>query len=74
MAKRTDMPNFAGEPTYLCPKCGGAMLKWPAAGLPELVTDVCGKCGGVFLDRGELEKIREHDCGFYQFLLKEDDG
>lgn len=73
MPKRTDMPDFEGEPIYICPKCGGTMMKWTAAGLPEMLIDRCQLCGGVFLDKGELEKIRKHDCGLYQFLL-EDDG
>ena len=48
------------------------MDKRIAAGLPDLVIDVCRECGGVFLDRGELEQIRKHDCGLYQFLLEAD--
>jgi Zn-finger nucleic acid-binding protein len=37
-----------------CPKCHGAMRSYERSGI---VVDQCGECRGVFLDRGELEKL-----------------
>lgn len=37
-----------------CPRCQGDMRELPKSGV---LMDVCSRCRGVFLDRGELEKI-----------------
>ena len=37
-----------------CPKCHGAMRSYERSGI---VIDQCSECRGVFLDRGELEKL-----------------
>src|SRR4051794_15536037 len=37
-----------------CPKCHGAMRSYERSGI---VIDQCNECRGVFLDRGELEKL-----------------
>src|SRR4051795_12576971 len=37
-----------------CPKCHGAMRSYERNGI---VIDQCAECRGVFLDRGELEKL-----------------
>jgi uncharacterized protein len=37
-----------------CPKCHGSMRSYERSGI---VVDQCGECRGVFLDRGELEKL-----------------
>ncbi|MFM2106248.1 MAG: hypothetical protein RL338_1280 [Chloroflexota bacterium] len=37
-----------------CPKCGGPMSPRERQGV---VIDVCGECRGVFLDRGELDRL-----------------
>ena len=42
----------------VCPVCGVVMKKDYVADGSVLI-DSCEKCGGIFLDRGELEKIRE---------------
>lgn len=38
----------------LCPKCAEVMMIVDRQGVH---IDYCGKCHGVFLDRGELEKL-----------------
>jgi uncharacterized protein len=38
-----------------CPRCEGAALEERAR--DGVVVDVCRHCGGVWLDRGELEKL-----------------
>jgi hypothetical protein len=41
-----------------CPKCGLQMQEVKYSGID---VDVCFACGGVFLDRGELENITTHE-------------
>ena len=37
-----------------CPKCQGQMRQYERSGV---VVDQCTECRGIFLDRGELEKL-----------------
>jgi Zn-finger nucleic acid-binding protein len=37
-----------------CPKCRGAMRTYERSGI---TVDQCGECRGIFLDRGELERL-----------------
>lgn len=37
-----------------CPKCQGAMRHYERSGV---VVDQCADCRGIFLDRGELERL-----------------
>lgn len=37
-----------------CPKCRGAMESYERNGV---VVDQCSECRGLFLDRGELERL-----------------
>ena len=41
-----------------CPKCGGAMVELERSGVR---IDACRNCRGVFLDRGELDKVVEKE-------------
>ncbi len=43
-----------------CPKCRGAMTSYERAGV---VIDQCTECRGIFLDRGELERLLDLDGG-----------
>jgi Zn-finger nucleic acid-binding protein len=45
---------------FLCPNCNTGMSQVQRAGV-EL--DVCPQCRGVWLDRGELEKILDNERG-----------
>lgn len=38
----------------LCPKCHGLMRQYERAGV---TVDQCTECRGIFLDRGELERL-----------------
>lgn len=40
--------------TLRCPKCAGAMRSYERSGV---VIDQCSDCRGVFLDRGELDRL-----------------
>ena len=43
-----------------CPKCAGAL---EAVILEGAQIDVCKKCGGVWLDAGELEQLSKRQSG-----------
>ncbi|NUR73161.1 MAG: zf-TFIIB domain-containing protein [Hamadaea sp.] len=45
-----------------CPKCQGAMRQYERSGV---VVDQCSECRGIFLDRGELEKLVDAENSFY---------
>ena len=40
--------------TLACPKCRGTMVSYERNGI---TVEQCGDCRGVFLDRGELERL-----------------
>jgi len=41
-------------PLLLCPSCGAGMREVERRGV---LLDICPQCGGVWLDKGELEKL-----------------
>lgn len=45
-----------------CPKCASAMRPVERSGV---VLDVCTGCRGVFLDRGELERLIDAEGAYY---------
>ena len=45
-----------------CPKCGGEMRRYERNGVD---IDQCTECRGIFLDRGELERLAEAETGYY---------
>jgi uncharacterized protein len=44
-----------------CPKCRGEMRTYERSGV---TIDQCGECRGIFLDRGELEKLFEAEASW----------
>src|SRR4051794_30934945 len=44
-----------------CPKCHGAMRSYERSGI---LIDQCTECRGVFLDRGELEKLMDAEAEY----------
>lgn len=38
----------------ICPKCGGEMRTYETN---EVIVDQCQECRGLFLDRGELDRL-----------------
>lgn len=55
------MSNTATD-TLVCPKCQGAMRSYERSGV---TVDQCSECRGVFLDRGELERLMEAEDTHY---------
>lgn len=49
------MPRCRFESMQMtCPKCQGPMRQYERSGV---VVDQCSECRGIFLDRGELERL-----------------
>lgn len=46
-----------------CPKCAGEMRAYERNGV---TIDQCTNCRGVFLDRGELERLIDAESSYYQ--------
>ena len=46
-----------------CPKCQGPMRNYERSGI---FIDQCAECRGIFLDRGELEKLVDAETEFHQ--------
>jgi uncharacterized protein len=44
-----------------CPKCHGPMRQYERSGV---TVDQCTECRGIFLDRGELEKIFDAEAAW----------
>ncbi len=45
----------------LCPKCQAPMRSYERSGV---TVDQCTQCNGLFLDRGELEKLMEAEGNY----------
>jgi Zn-finger nucleic acid-binding protein len=48
--------------SLVCPKCQGKMRSQERGGV---TADVCKQCRGVFLDRGELERLMVAEAQFF---------
>ncbi|MBI2709997.1 MAG: zf-TFIIB domain-containing protein [Actinobacteria bacterium] len=46
----------------VCPRCGGPMSTFDRAGVQ---VDQCANCRGIFLDRGEIERLVEAESSYY---------
>jgi Zn-finger nucleic acid-binding protein len=49
--------------TLTCPKCGGQMRSYERNGV---TVDQCNDCRGIFLDRGELERLVDAENSHYE--------
>jgi uncharacterized protein len=49
--------------TLTCPKCGSEMRSYERNGV---TVDQCTGCRGVFLDRGELERLVDAEGSHYE--------
>lgn len=45
----------------VCPKCRGAMRAYERSGV---TIDQCDECRGIFLDRGEMERLVDAEAAF----------
>jgi Zn-finger nucleic acid-binding protein len=56
------MKTVSETAVLTCPKCGADMRSYERNGV---VVDQCTECRGVFLDRGELERLVEAEGSYY---------
>lgn len=57
----------AGTSSMSCPRCDGTLTE---SKFEEVLIDTCDKCGGVWLDSGELEQLtRKEGGGWFQRLI-----
>lgn len=52
---------MAGTSTLICPKCRAEMRTYERSGV---LVDQCEECRGIFLDRGELERLMNAESGY----------
>jgi uncharacterized protein len=50
----------AGTSSMKCPRCDGTLSE---SKFEEVLIDTCDKCGGVWLDSGELEQLTSKEAG-----------
>lgn len=58
--KISEEAKAAGTSSMRCPRCDGSLVE---SKVDEVSIDTCEKCGGVWLDSGELEQLTKHDSG-----------
>jgi uncharacterized protein len=56
----------AGTSSMSCPRCDGTLKTNNFEGVD---IDTCEKCGGVWLDSGELEQLTKRESGWFSRLL-----
>lgn len=65
--KVAEEAKTAGTSSMLCPRCDGALTE---SQINEVSIDTCPKCGGTWVDLGELEKIvKREGSGFFSRLF-----
>ena len=52
---------MAAATDLICPKCHGRMRTYERSGV---TVDQCTECRGIFLDRGELERLVDAEQGW----------
>ena len=65
--KVAEEAKAAGLSSMKCPRCDGALQETK---FEEIAVDVCDKCGGVWLDSGELEHLtrKPESAGWFSRL------
>src|ERR671911_404647 len=58
--KVSEEAKAAGLSSMKCPRCDGALNE---SKVEDVTIDVCDKCGGVWLDSGELEQLTKREGG-----------
>ena len=58
--KVSEEAKAAGTSSMKCPRCDGSLNE---SKVEDVSIDVCDKCGGVWLDSGELEQLTKREGG-----------
>jgi len=45
--------------SFHCPRCGSLLQERAYCGRSDILIECCSKCGGIYLDRGEMVMIRD---------------
>ena len=65
--KVAEAAKVAGTSSMKCPRCDGTLAERQ---VNEVSIDTCPKCGGTWLDLGELEQIiKREGSGFFSRLF-----
>ena len=65
--KVAEEAKAAGTSSMRCPRCDGSLTE---SKFEEVLIDTCDKCGGVWLDSGELEQLtRKESAGWFKRLV-----
>ena len=65
--KVSEEAKAAGTSSMRCPRCDGNLAE---SKVEEVLIDTCEKCGGVWLDSGELEQLtRKEGGGWFRRLI-----
>ena len=67
-ARAYEMARQRARPAIGCPKCGRPMAKTECQSASVVLVDLCGGCGGLWLDRGEVQALEV----FYERLRQEE--
>lgn len=62
-----EQAKAAGTSSMNCPRCDGSLKTNSFEGVD---IDTCEKCGGVWLDSGELEQLTKRESGWFSRLLQ----
>ena len=63
--KVAEEAKAAGTSSMQCPRCDGSLKELK---VEEVTIDTCDKCGGVWLDSGELEQMTKKSGGWFKRL------
>ena len=58
--KVAEEAKASGISSMRCPRCDGTLKENK---FEEVMIDICDKCGGVWLDSGELEQLMKKESG-----------
>jgi uncharacterized protein len=56
--KVAEEAKAAGKSSMQCPRCDGSLKE---SKFEEVLIDTCDKCGGIWLDSGELEQLTKRE-------------
>jgi len=58
--KMEEIRQSANVSERICPRCGVKLYTYRYGGNSDIVIDGCERCGGIWLDAGELKKILDY--------------
>ena len=69
--KVAEEAKAAGLSSMACPRCDGTLKE---SKFEEVLIDTCDKCGGVWLDSGELEQVTKKEASGWFSRLWSSEG